>query len=64
MIKTTAMPIYGKTFKIFFFETNRPMAFGLDTVYIALGTQALQILIKWWPRIDHDLLYGKVKFTP
>ena len=29
--------------------------------HVALGTQALQSLYKWWPWVDLDLFYGKVK---
>ena len=29
---------------------------------LKLGTQALQNLLKWWTRVDRDLIYDKVKF--
>ena len=33
-----------------------------QTWYVALGTPAHHCLFKWWPWIDLDLFYGKVKF--
>ena len=37
-------------------------SYDLETWHVSLGTQALQILYKWWPWVDLDLIYGKVKF--
>ena len=37
---------------------------GLETWYAASGAQVLPSLVKWWPCVDHDLFYGKVKFDP
>ena len=34
----------------------------LETWYAPLGTWALPSLYKWWPLVDLDLFYGKVKF--
>ena len=39
-------------------------SYDLETWHVALGTQALQSLYKWWPWVDLDLFYGKVKFGP
>ena len=36
----------------------------LETSYAALGARSLLSLFKWWPKVDHDLFYGKVKFGP
>ena len=36
----------------------------LETWNVALGGQVIPSLFKWWPWIDHDLFYGKVKFVP
>ena len=33
-----------------------------ETWYVALGTPAHHSLFKWWPWVDLDLFYGKVKF--
>ena len=32
--------------------------------YVALGPWAHQSFFKWWPWVDLDLFYGKVKFGP
>ena len=34
----------------------------LETLYVALGTQAHYCLFEWWQQIDLKLLYGKVNF--
>ena len=36
----------------------------LETLYTALGARVLPSLLKWWPRVDHDLFNRKVKFGP
>ena len=33
-----------------------------ETWYVASGTPAHHSLFKWWPWVDLDLFYGKVKF--
>ena len=38
------------------------MANDLQTQYASLGIQALPRLLKWWPLVDLDLFYSKVKF--
>ena len=35
----------------------------LETWYAALGAWALPSLFKWYPWVDPDLFYGKVKFA-
>ena len=35
-----------------------------ETWYAASGARVLPSLFKWWPRVDPDLFYGKVKFGP
>ena len=35
---------------------------GLVHLYLALGPWAHHNLFKWWPQVDIDLFYGKVKF--
>ena len=61
MTKMAAMPIYGKNFKNLL---QNQKSYDLETWHVALGTQALQSLYKWWPWVDLDLFYGKVKFGP
>ena len=61
MTKMAAMPIY-KTFKNLLLQNQK--SYDLETWHVALGTQALQSLYKWWPWVDLDLFYGKVKFGP
>ena len=48
MTKMAVMPIYGKNL----------------IWYAASGAQVLPSLFKWWPWVDFDLFYGKVKFGP
>ena len=36
----------------------------LESWYAALGAQVLPSLFKWWPWVDLDLFYDKVKFGP
>ena len=48
-----------KTFKNLLLQNQK--SYDLETWHVALGTQALQNLYKWWPWVDLDLFYGKVK---
>ena len=48
-----------KTFKNLLLQNQN--SYDLETWHVALGTQALQSLYKWWPWVDLDLFYGKVK---
>ena len=59
MTKMAAMPIYCKTFKNLLLQNQK--SYDLETWHVALGTQALQNLYKWWPWVNLDLFYGKVK---
>ena len=36
----------------------------LKVGYAASGAWILPSLFKWWPWVDLDLFYGKVKFDP
>ena len=36
----------------------------LETWYASLGARVLPSFLKWWPWVDHDLFYDKVKFGP
>ena len=51
-----------KTFKHLLFWN--PKADDLETWFAALVTRVLPNLFKWWPWVDLDLLYSKVKFGP
>ena len=62
MTKLAAMPIYGKTLKNLILRNQ--MANDLETWYAASGARVLPNLFKWWPWVDVDLFYGKVKFRP
>ena len=55
-------PYMVKTFKNLLLQNQK--SYDLETWHVALGTQALQSLYKWWPWVDLDLFYGKVKFGP
>ena len=59
MTSMAAMPICGKNLKKSNWKAN-----DLKCWYVASGTQVLPNLFKWWPWIDLDLFYGKVKFVP
>ena len=58
--KMAAMPIYGKNLKKILLQNQK--SYDPETWHVALGTQALHSLYKWWPWVDLDLFYGKVKF--
>ena len=64
MTKMAAMPVYmyGKNLKKFFLRNQKPD--DLETCYAASGARVLPSLFKWWPWVDPDLFYGKVKFGP
>ena len=53
-------PYMVKTFKNLLLQNHT--SYDLATWHAASGTQALQNLYKWWPWVDLDLFYGKVKF--
>ena len=55
-------PYMVKTLKNLLLRNQK--ADDLDTWYAALGARVLPILFKWWPWVDLDLFYGKVKFGP
>ena len=61
MTKMAAMPIYGKNLKNLHWNQK---ADDLETWYAASCARVLPSLFKWWPWVDHDLFYGKVKFGP
>ena len=53
-----ACPYMVKTFKNLL---QNQKSYDLETWHVALGTQALQNLYKWWSWVDLDLFYRKVK---
>ena len=61
MTKTAAMPIYGENLKKNLHLRNQK-ADDPDTWYAAFGIQVLPNSLKWWPWVDLDLFYSKVKF--
>ena len=54
--------IYGKNLENLLLMNHK--ADDLECWYTASGTQVLPSLFKWWPWVDTDLFYGKVKFGP
>ena len=52
-------PYMVKTFKNLLLQNQK--SYDLETWHVALGTQGLRSLFKWWPWVDLDLYYGKVK---
>ena len=52
-------PSMVKTFKNLLLQNQKSC--DLETWHVALGTQALQNLYKWWLWVDLDLFYGTVK---
>ena len=61
MTKMAAIPIYGKNLKNLL---RNQKANDLETWYAASAVWLLPSLFKWWPWVDLDLFYGKVKFGP
>ena len=59
MTKMAAMPIYGKKLLLQNQKTD-----DLETWSAASGAPVLPSLFKWWPWVDLDLFYSKVKFGP
>ena len=55
-------PFMGKTLKNLLLRNQK--ADDLETCYAASDAQTQSNLFKWWPWIDIDLFYGKVKFGP
>ena len=55
-------PYMVKTFKNLLLQNQK--AYDLETWYVELGAQVLSNLFKWWPWVDLNLFYGKVKFGP
>ena len=62
MTKMAAMPIYGKNRKNLILCNQK--ADDLESWYASLGARVLPSLLKWWPWVALDLIYGKVKFGP
>ena len=54
-------PYMVKAFKNLLWNQN---ADDLETWYAALVTRVLPSMFKWWPRVDLDLFYSKVKTGP
>ena len=54
-------PYMVKKWKIVFLLWNQK-ADDLESLYAALDTRVLPNLFRWWPWVDFDLFYGKVKF--
>ena len=53
-------PYTVKTLKNLLLQNQK--SYDLETWRVASGIPALQTLYKWWPWVDHDLFYGKVRF--
>ena len=50
-----------KTFKNLLLQNQK--SYDLETWHVAWWTQPLQSLYKWWPWVDLELFYGKVKLS-
>ena len=57
MTKMATMPIYVKNLK----KSSPELK---ETWYASLGARVQPSLLKWWPLVDLDLFYGKVRFGP
>ena len=55
-------PYTVKTWKILLRWNQK--AYVLESLYAALSAQVLLSLFKWWPWVDLNLFYHKVKFGP
>lgn len=60
MTVMTPRPIYNKNINSSVLQINWPISLKLR--YIALDTQVVPKLFKWWPFVDPDLCHGKVKY--
>ena len=58
MTNMATMPIYGKNLKNLLLQNQQTD--GLETWYVALGTQEELRLFKLWPLVDHDQLYAQI----
>ena len=63
MTKVAAMAIYDKNLKINLLLRNQK-ANDLESWYASSGAWVLPSLLKWWPWVNLDIFYGKVKFGP
>ena len=61
MTKIAPCPYMVKMFKNLLLNQK---ADDLETWYESFGTQVLPNLSKWWPWVDLDIFYSKVKFGP
>ena len=62
MTNMAVMPIYGKTFNNRLLWNQK--AYGLESLYAALGIRVLLNVFKRWPLVDLGLFYDNVKFGP
>ena len=62
MTKMAAIPICNKNIKKLFLRNQK--ADDRETWCAESSAQVLSNLFKWWPCVDLDLFYGKVKFGP
>ena len=62
MTNMAAMSIYGKILKNLLLWNQT--ADDLENWYATLSTRVLPTLFNWWPWVDLDLFYGRVKFGP
>ena len=62
MTKMAAMLYMVKYLKNLLLQNQK--ADDLESWYVASGARVLPSLFKWWPYVDLDLFYGKVKFGP
>ena len=53
-------PYMVETFKNLLLQNQ--LTDGLGTLYVALGTWVLPRMFKWWPWVDLDLFYSKIKY--
>ena len=62
MTKMATVPIYGKNLNKS--SSLEPKGDDLETWYAVSDARVLPSLFKWWPWVDHDPFYRKVKFGP
>ena len=63
MTKMATMLIYGKNLLKNLLLQNQKTD-DRETCNASSGARVLPSLLKWWPWVDLDLSYGKVKFGP
>ena len=61
MTKMATMPIYGKNLKK---SSAEPKGRWPWNLVCSMGSRVLPGLFRWWPWVDLDIIYSKIRFGP